>query len=126
MKKFFLLTVIFTLFGMAANAQPKDLIGTWKSTTMDVLSDGVVLMSMNCDVAGVEMSFTFMNGGKCVASVVSPTESETENVTYKVVGTTIILTDESGEDMPMIYKDGKLVMEQKEDGMDIRMNFEKQ
>ena len=72
------------------------------------------------------MSFTFMNGGKCVASVVSPTESETENVTYKVVGTTIILTDESGEDMPMIYKDGKLVMEQKEDGMDIRMNFEKQ
>ena len=79
MKKFFLLTVIFTLFGMAANAQPKDLIGTWKSTTMDVLSDGVVLMSMNCDVAGVEMSFTFMNGGKCVASVCALATSSSVN-----------------------------------------------
>lgn len=125
MKKFFLLTVILAFFGLTANAQPKNLLGTWKSTTVDVYAGTEHLMSMNCSAMGMEMSFTFKNGEECLVTIVTEDESETENVTYKVVGTVVILTDQSGEDMPLIYKDGKLWMEQQEDGMDMRINFEK-
>lgn len=125
MKKFFLLSVILAFFGLTANAQPKNLLGTWKSTTVDVYAGTEYLMSMNCSAVGIEMSFAFKNGEECLVTIVAGGESETENVTYKVVGTVVILTDQSGEDMPLIYKDGKLWMEQQEDGMDMRINFEK-
>ena len=126
MKKFFLLTVILAFFGLTANAQPKNLLGTWKSTIADVYAGTEYLMSKNCSAMGMEMSFTFKNGEECLLTIVAEGESETYNVTYKVVGTVVILTDQSGEDIPLIYKDGKLWMErQEEDGMLIRLNFEK-
>lgn len=126
MKRFFLVTVVLTLFGFIANAQPQGLLGIWKSTTMEIMADGEVIMSMNCDAAGMDMKFTFKPNGAVYAEVEIEGERETPKLTYKVSGTKILVTNEGGDTLPFTYSNGKLYMEQQEDGMNMRVNFKKQ
>ena len=126
MKKFFLVSLVLAFFGFAANAQPTGLLGTWKSTTIDVLSDGEVLMSMNCDVAGMSMEFKFMSDNTVTGVVESEgVKEESPEMVYVVSGTDILVTDDEGETVPLKYTDGKLSLTMEEDGMVIRMNFTK-
>ena len=126
MKKFFLVSLVLAFFGIAANAQPAGLVGTWKSTTIDVLSDDAVLMSMNCDVAGMSMEFKFMSDNTVTGVVESEgVKEESPEMKYRVNGTEILITNEEGETVPMEYVNGKLSLTMEEDGMVIRMNFTK-
>ena len=126
MKKFFLVSLVLAFFGFAANAQPTGLVGTWKSTTIDVLSDGEVLMSMNCDVAGMSMEFKFMSDNTVTGVVESEgVKEESPEMVYVVNGTDILVTDDEGETVLFKYTDGKLSLTMEEDGMVIRMNFTK-
>lgn len=126
MKKFFLVSLVLAFFGIAANAQPASLVGTWKSTTIDVLSDGAVLMSMNCDVAGMSMEFKFMSDNTVTGVVESEgVKEESPEMVYVVNGTEILITNEEGETVPMEYVNGKLSLTMEEDGMWVRLNFEK-
>ena len=122
MKRFFLVTVVLTLFGFIANAQPQGLLGTWKSTTMEIMADGEVIMSMNCDAAGMDMKFTFKPNGAAYGEIEIEGERETQKLTYKVSGTKILVTDEGGDTQPFTYSNGKLYMEMEE----TRVNFKKQ
>lgn len=127
MKRFFLVTVVLALFGFVANAQPQGLLGTWKATTMEVLADGEVLMSMNCSAAGMDMMFTFKSNGAAFGEVkMNGEKKEAQKLTYKVSGTKIMVTDEEGDTVPFTYSNGKLYMKMQEDGMDVRVNFKKQ
>lgn len=126
MKRFFIVTVVLALFGFVANAQPTGLLGTWESTTIDVLSDGEVLMSMNCDVAGMSMEFKFMSDNTVTGVVESEgVKEESPEMVYVVNGTDILVTDDEGETVPFKYTDGKLSLTMEEDGMVIRLNFTK-
>lgn len=126
MKKFFLVSLVLAFFGFAANAQPTGLVGTWKSTTMDVLSGDEVLMSMNCDVAGISMEFTFKSDKTVTGVVMAEGErEESPEMVYKVNGTDILVTDDEGETVPFKYVNGKLSLTMEEDGMEVRMHFEK-
>lgn len=126
MKKFFLVSLVLAFFGFAANAQPTGLVGTWKSTTIDVLSDGEVLMSMNCDVAGMSMEFKFMSDNTVTGVVESEgVKEDSPEMVYVVNGTDILVTDDEGETVLFKYTDGKLSLTMEEDGMVIRMNFTK-
>ena len=98
MKRFFLVTFVLALFGFVANAQPQGLLGTWKSTTMEIMADGEVIMSMNCDAAGMDMKFTFKPNGAAYAEVEIEGERREWKFTYKVSGTKILVTDE-GDDI---------------------------
>ena len=123
MKRFFLVTVVLALFGFIANAQPQGLLGTWKGTTVEVVADGEVLMSMNCDDAGMDMEFTFKPNGAAYGEIEIEGEGrETQKLTYKVSGTKILVTDEADVTQPFIYSNGKLYMEMEE----TRVNFKKQ
>lgn len=126
MKRFFLVTLVLALFGIAANAQPQGLLGTWKATTMDVIVDGEVAMSMSCQAAGIDMKFVFKQNGAAYGEVSMNGEKESQKLTYKVSGTKVIMKDESGESEDITYSNGKLYKMLKEDGMDIRVNFKKQ
>lgn len=126
MKRFFLVTVVLALFGFVANAQPQGLLGTWKCTTMEVIADGEVVMSMNCSVAGMDMKFTFRSNGVAYGEVEMEGEKESQNLTYRTSGSTVYVTDEAGETVPFTYSNGKLYMKMEEDGMDVRVNFKKQ
>lgn len=126
MKRFFLVTVVLTLFGFIANAQPQGLLGTWKGATVEVVANGEVLMSMNCDAAGMDMKFTFKPNGAAYGEIEIEGERETQKLTYKVSGTKILVTDEGGDTQPFTYSNGKLYMEQQEDGMNMRVYFKKQ
>ena len=126
MKKFFLVSLVLAFFGIAANAQPTGLVGTWKSTTVDVLSGDEVLMSMNCDVAGMSMEFKFKSDKTVTGVVMADGEmEESPAMKYRVNGTEILITDEEGETVPMKYVNGKLSLTMEEDGMMVRLNFEK-
>lgn len=126
MKKFFLVSLVLAFFGFAANAQPTGLLGTWESTTIDVLSDGEVLMSMNCDVAGMSMEFKFMSDNTVTGVVESEgVKEESPEMVYVVNGTDILVTDDEGETVHFKYTDGKLSLTMEEDGMVIRLNFTK-
>ena len=119
------MSLVLAFFGIAANAQPAGLVGTWKSTTMDVLSDGEVLMSMNCDVAGMSMEFKFMSDNTVTGVVESEgVKEEAPERVYVVNGTDSLVTDD-GETVPFKYTDGKLSLTMEEDGMVIRLNFTK-
>lgn len=124
MKKIFL-TIVLALFGIAANAQPAGLVGTWKSSTMDILGDGEVLMSLDCADAGMDMGFVFKSNGTVVGTVTAEGDTETDEMSYKVDGTNILVTDETGETMSFKYVNGKLSLEFKEEGVDVRLNFKK-
>ena len=125
MKRFFLVTVVLALFGFVANAQPQGLLGTWKCSTMEVLADGEVLMSMNCSDAGIDMKFDFKANGVAYGEIKMEGEKETQDLKYKVSGNKILVTDQEGETMPFTYSNGKLSMTMTEDGMEIRVNFKK-
>lgn len=126
MKKFFLVSLVLAFFGFAANAQPTGLVGNWKSTTVDVLSDGQVLMSMNCDLAGLSMEFAF-NSDFTVTGVVKSegVEEESPEMVYMVEGSDILVMDAEGEMLAFKYANEKLSLTMEEDGMEIRLNFEK-
>lgn len=126
MKRFFLVTVVLALFGFIANAQPQGLLGTWKSTTIEIMADGEVIMSMNCDAAGMDMKFTFKPNDVVYGEVETNGEKYSQNLTYEVSGTKILMTDEAGETVLFTYSNGKLYMEMEEDGMNARVNFKKQ
>ena len=126
MKRFILVTVVLALFGFVANAKPQGLLGTWKSTKIEIMADGEVIMSMNCDAAGMDMKFTFKPNGAAYAEAEIEGERETPKLTYKVSGTKILVTNEEGYTLPFTYSNGKLYMEQQEDGMNMRVNFKKQ
>ena len=126
MKRFFLVTVVLALFGFIANAQPQGLLGTWKCTTMEVIADGEVVMSMDCADAGMDMKFTFRPNGAAYGEIEIEGEIDAQKLTYKVSGTKILVTDEGGDTQPFTYSNGKLYMEMEEDGMNIRVNFKKQ
>ena len=126
MKKFFLVSLVLAFFGIAANAQPQGLLGTWKGTTVEVVANGEVLMSMNCDAAGMYLKFTFKPNGAAYGEIEIEGERESQKLTYKVSGTKILVTDEGGETQPFTYSNGKLYMEEQEDGMDMRIYFKKQ
>ena len=88
MKKFFLVSLVLAFFGIAANAQPAGLVGTWKSTTMDVLSDGEVIMSMNCEKTGLSMEFKFKSDNTVTGVIISEGEREeqhTRNLLFREV-----------------------------------------
>lgn len=124
MKKIFL-AIVVALFGFAANAQPTGLVGTWKSTTMDILGDNdAVLMSADCGSAGMEMEFTF-NSDKTVTGVVisGGNREESPEMGYLVKGNDILVISEEEEMMPFRYENGKLFLIMREDGMNIRINF---
>jgi len=126
MKKFFLVSLVLAFFGIAANAQPAGLIGTWKSTTVDVLSDGEVIMSMNSEEAGLSMEFKFKSDNTVTGVVISEGErEESPEMVYAVDGTDILVTDEEGERVTFKYAKGKLYLTMQEDGMEVRLNFEK-
>ena len=122
MKRFFLVTFVLALFGFVANAQPQGLLGTWKSTTMEIMADGEVIMSMNCDAAGMDMKFTFKPNGAAYAEVEIEGEIREWKFTYKVSGTKILVTDAGDDIQPFTYSNGKLYMEMEE----TRVNFKKQ
>lgn len=126
MKKFFLVSLVLAFFGIAANAQPAGLVGTWKSTTIDVLSDGEVIMSMNCEEAGLSMEFKFKYDNTVTGVIISDGErEESPEMVYAVDGTDILVTGEEGETVTFKYAKGKLSLTMQEDGMDVRLNFEK-
>ena len=122
MKRFFLVTFVLALFGFVANAQPQGLLGTWKSTTMEIMADGEVIMSMNCDAAGMDMKFTFKPNDVVYGEVETNGEKYSQNLTYEVSGTKILVTDEGDDIQPFTYSNGKLYMEMEE----TRVNFKKQ
>jgi hypothetical protein len=122
MKRFFLVTVVLTLFGFIANAQPQGLLGTWKCTTMEIMADGEVIMSMNCDAAGMDMKFTFKPNGAAYGEIEIEGERREAKFTYKVSGTKILVTDEGDDIQPFTYSNGKLYLEMEE----TRVNFKKQ
>jgi hypothetical protein len=125
MKRFFLVSVVLALFGLAANAQPQGLLGTWKTTTIDVLVDGEVIGSVNCSDQGMEMKFVFKANGVGYGVMVVDGDSETKNFKYRVSGTTVYMTNENGEELPFTYSNGKLSLKMEEDGTDVRINFKK-
>ena len=126
MKKFFLVSLVLALFGFAASAQPTGLVGTWKSTTVDVLSGDEVLMSMNCDVAGMSMELKFKSDNTVTGVVISEGEREEfSEIVYAVDGTDILITNEEGVTLTFKYAKGKLSLTMQVDGMDLRLNFEK-
>lgn len=126
MKKFFLVSLVLAFFGIAANAQPAGLVGTWKSTTVEVLSDGEVIMSMDCEEAGLSMEFKFKSDNTVTGVVISEGErEESPEMVYAVEGTDILVTDAEGERVTFKYAKGKLSLTMQEDGMDVRLNFEK-
>ncbi len=126
MKRFFLVTFVLALFGFIANAQPQGLLGTWEGTTMEVMVDGEVVMSMDCAAAGIDLKFTFKPNGAAYGEIEIEGERDTQKLTYKVSGTKILVTDEGGDTQPFTYSNGKLYMEKEEDGMNMRVNFKKQ
>ena len=126
MKKFFLVSLVLAFFGIAANAQPAGLVGTWKSTTIEVLSDDEVIMSMNCEEAGLSMEFKFKYDNTVTGVIISDGErEESPEMVYEVDGTDILVTGEEGETVTFKYAKGKLSLTMQEDGMDVRLNFEK-
>ena len=125
MKRFFLVSVVLALFAVVANAQPTGLLGTWKSTNMDVLAQGEVLASVNCSAAGMEMKFVFKPNGVGYAEMSMEGEKESTKFTYKVSGTKVIMINEDGEEVPFTYSNGKLSLMMQEDGTDVRINFKK-
>ena len=126
MKKFFLVSLVLAFFGIAANAQPAGLVGTWKSTTIDVLSDGEVIMSMNCEKTGLSMEFKFKSDNTVTGVVISEGErEESPEMVYEVDGTDILVTGEEGDTITFKYAKRKLSLTMQEDGMDVRLNFEK-
>lgn len=125
MKKIFL-AVVFAVFGLVLNAQPTGLVGKWICTTMDILNGDEVAMSISCDQAGMKMAFTFNADGTALGVVDVSGENNSENLTYKVEGNTIIMADTEGEEQSFSYTDGKLWIDMVEDGMKIRVNFKKE
>lgn len=125
MKRFFLVTVVLAIFGFAANAQPKGLLGTWKSTTMEMIMMGEVLMSADCAEEGMDMTFTFKPGGVGIGEAVIEGETSIEKLTYKVVGTKVYVKDESGDEVEFTYLNGRLHMEMAEEEVAVRVNFRK-
>lgn len=125
MKRFFLVSVVLALFGFAANAQPTGLVGSWKTTTIDVLVDGEVIGSVNSSDQGMDMKFVFKANGVGYCVMVVDGDNETVNFKYRVSGTTVYMTNEYGEELTFTYSNGKLSLKMEEDGTDVRMNFKK-
>ena len=122
MKRFFLVTVVLALFGIAANAQPQGLLGTWKTATMEIIVDGEIIMSTSSQDAGFDMKFVFKQNGIAYGEM----NGESSNLTYEVSGTRLIMKDEVGESLDVTYSNGKLYFMMKLDGIDTRINFKKQ
>ena len=99
-----------------------DLLGTWKTTTVEVIVDGEVVKSKSCQEVGLDMTIAFKQNGVAYAN----TNGERENFTYEVSGTRLIIKFDSGESMNFTYSKGKLYIMMKVDGIDTRVNFKKQ
>lgn len=126
MKRVFLVTVILALFGIFVNAQPQGLLGTWKATTVEILDDGEVVMTLNTSESGMDMKFTFESNGAAFGEVDMKGEKDSQKHTYKLSGSNIMVTDESGVTVSFTYSNGKLYLMMHEAGMDMRVNFNKQ
>lgn len=126
MKRFFLVSIVLALFGIAANAQPTGLVGTWKGTTMDLMQGDLVLMSLECSPQTMQLEFTFKADNTVTGVVVTNGEKEVSpTMGYKVDGNDIIVIDEDGGMAPFRYENGKLTMRMQQDGVDITIHFQK-
>lgn len=126
MKRFFLVSVVLALFGIAADAQPTGLVGTWKGTTMDLMQYGTVLMSVDCSDETMELEFTFKADKSVIGVVVSNGEKEVSpTMRYSVNGSDILVESEDGDSMPFQYVNGELTMVMQQDGLDMVVHFKK-
>lgn len=126
MKRFFLVSIVLALFGIAVNAQPTGLVGTWKGATMDLMQGDVVLMSLECSPQTMQLEFTFKADNTVTGVVVTNGEKEVSpTMGYKVDGNDIIVIDEDGGMAPFRYENGKLTMRMQQDGVDIAIHFQK-
>ncbi len=126
MKRFFLVSVVLALFGIAADAQPTGLVGTWKGTTMDLKQYGTVLMSVDCSDETMELEFTFKADKSVIGVVVTNGEKEVSpTMRYSVNGSDILVESEDGDSMPFQYVNGELTMVMQQDGLDMVVHFKK-
>lgn len=126
MKKLFLITLVLALFGYNADARPKGPIGTWHTDCLAIVEDGEVVVTLGCAEFDIDMTFTFKKNGTVDGIMVSDGETkESSAMTWKMEnGEVVVRNDETS--IPFRYEDGRLWLETDEDGILIRIMFEKQ
>lgn len=125
MKKLFLITLVLALFGFSADAKPKGPLGTWHSDCLAIVEDGEVIVTLGCAEFDIDMTFTFKRNGTVDGIMVSEGETkESSAMKWRMENGEVVVWN-GDTSIPFMYEDGRLWLETNEDGILIRVMFEK-
>lgn len=124
MKKFFIISLFMALFSISMDAQQMEVEGTWEFTSAAIMSEGEELMTMDSSMLGMDFILTFFPDSTGIVTVAAGGEEESQEFEYEVNEDYILIV--ADDEIYVGISGSRLYMEMEEEGVLIRIYFEKQ
>lgn len=124
MKKFFIISLFMALFSISMDAQQMEVEGTWEFTSAAIMSEGEELMTMDSSMLGMDFILTFFPDSTGIVTVAAGGEEESQEFEYEVNEDYVLIV--ADDEIYVGISGSRLYMEMDEEGVLIRIYFEKQ
>lgn len=124
MKKFFIISLFMALFSISMDAQQMEVEGTWKFTSAAIMSEGGELMTMDSSMLGMDFILTFFPDSTGIVTIAAGGEEESQEFEYEVNEDYVLIV--ADDEIYVGISGSRLYMEMDEEGVLIRIYFEKQ
>lgn len=124
MKKFFIISLFMALFSISMDAQQMEVEGTWEFTSAAIMSEGEELMTMDSSMLGMDFILTFFPDSTGIVTVAAGGEEESQEFEYEVNEDYVLIV--ADDELYVGISGSRLYMEMEEEGVLIRIYFEKQ
>lgn len=124
MKKFFIISLFMALFSISMDAQQMEVEGTWEFTSAAIMSEGEELMTMDSSMLGMDFILTFFPDSTGIVTIAAGGEEESQEFEYEVNEDYILIV--ADDEIYVGISGSRLYMEMEEEGVLIRIYFEKQ
>lgn len=124
MKKFFIISLFMALFSISMDAQQMEVEGTWEFTSAAIMSEGEELMTMDSSMLGMDFILTFFPDSTGIVTIAAGGEEESQEFEYEVNEDYVLIV--ADDEIYVGISGSRLYMEMDEEGVLIRIYFEKQ
>lgn len=124
MKKFFIISLFMALFSISMDAQQMEVEGTWEFTSAAIMSEGEELMTMDSSMLGMDFILTFFPDSTGIVTIAAGGEEESQEFEYEVNEDYVLIV--ADDEIYVGISGSRLYMEMEEEGVLIRIYFEKQ
>lgn len=124
MKKFFIISLFMALFSISMDAQQMEVEGTWEFTSAAIMSEGEELMTMDSSMLGMDFILTFFPDSTGIVTIAAGGEEESQEFEYEVNEDYVLIV--ADDELYVGISGSRLYMEMEEEGVLIRIYFEKQ